>query len=144
MAWHKESENELSQKDCPKMRETIWNWRSLGTSDLSTKTPDNMENSQCIPCHSFSTLYRKQSIWKQLSKTITWITWRRRSIWSRNDPQTLEERKRISILCEIERISDHWSDMGNWISLLKWWRHAAKYKKRYQLWNTRDLFLLDD
>ena len=108
------------------MRRTIWNWRSLRTSDLSIKTPDNLEDSQCVPCHLIATLYQKQNIWKQLPQTTTWITWRRRSIWSGNNPQTPMKRKRIPILCEMERISNHWSNMGIWISLLRWWKHAPK------------------
>ena len=130
MAQHKEFEDELSQKDHPKTWRAIWNWRSSGTSDLSTKTPNNLEDSQCIPCYPFVTLYQKWSIWEQLSQTVTWITRRRRSIWSRNDPQTSEKRKRISILCEIERISDHRSDMGIWISFLEWQRHATNVQRK--------------
>ena len=81
-----------------------------------------MEDSQCVPCHLIVTLYQKQNIWKQLPQTTTWITRRRRSIQSGNYPQTPTKRKRIPILCEMERISDHWSDMGIWISLLRWWK----------------------
>ena len=112
------------EKDRPKTRRTIWNWRSLRTCDLSIKAPDNMEDSQCIPCHLAMTLHRKQNIWKQLPQTTTWITWRRRSIRSRNHPQTLKKRKRVPILCEMERISNHQSHMGIRISFLWWRKHA--------------------
>ena len=64
LAWHEEFEDELSQKDCSKIRRTIWNWRSLRTSDLLTKTPDELEDSQCVPCNLTVTLYWKQSLWE--------------------------------------------------------------------------------
>ena len=65
-------------------------------------------------------------------------------IWSGNNPQTLMKRKRIPILCEMERISNHWSDMGIWISLLRWWKHAPNLQRSISTLTQKDLFLLDD
>ena len=127
-----------------KTRRTVWNWRSLGTCDLSIKTPNNMEDSQRVPCHLIATLYWKQNIWKQLPQTTTWITGRRRSIRGRNYLPTPMKRKRISILCEMERISNHQSDMGIWISLLRWWKHAPNLQRSISTLTQKDLFLLDD
>ena len=53
-------------KDCPKTRRTILNQRSLGTSDLLIKTPNDLEDSQCIPCDPTTTFYWKQNLWEQL------------------------------------------------------------------------------
>ena len=129
MTWHEEFEDESSQKGCSKTRRTIWNWRSSCTSDLSIKAFDNLEDPQHVSCNLTMTLHQKQNLWKQLSQTASWITRGRRSIWSRNNPQTSMERKRILILCEMEKISDHQGNMGIWTSFLEWWKHASNVQR---------------
>ena len=64
---------------------------------------------------------------------ISWTTdrtWKqRRSLWSRFDHQSLKTRTRLSILCEMKRISYLWSIVGTRTSFLQWRRHAHSLKK---------------
>jgi hypothetical protein len=66
MAGSEELENESSPENCTKMRRTIQNQQSTGTSDLSTETTGIMENPQCIPCNTTPTIHQEQSLWEQL------------------------------------------------------------------------------
>ena len=96
----------------------------IRTHYLLTKTSRIMENPQCLPHHTFMTLHWKQDLQKQLSKTISRITRRRRNLWSGNYFKTQKTRKRLSILYQIKRISCHQSNMGKWISIFRWWRYV--------------------
>ena len=87
--------------------------------------PNFMKDTQCVPCDLTMPLYWKQNVWKQLSSTSPWTTWRRRSIQSRNHPETSEKRQRISILHQMGRIPDLQSYMGSRISFFRQWEHAG-------------------
>jgi hypothetical protein len=96
---------------------------------VTYETARIMENPQCIPCNITLTIHWEQSLWKQWPKATTRVIRRQRSLWSWTNPQTSEKRKRLSILCEIKRLSHYWGNLGTCISLLYQWRHAKKISR---------------
>ena len=70
MARWPELENRLSIPEAgTKMRRTLHDNRSLGTSHLPLKTPKPMVNSRCLSCLTSITLLRDQDPWPQLHET---------------------------------------------------------------------------
>ena len=124
VARHEKLQNRSPQKDCPKTWRTIWNQRSTRTCYLSAKTPQIMEDSQCLSRHASTPIYWKQNLWKQLPMTTSRASGRRRSLWSRNHPQTLEKRKRLPILHQIKGVPGNRSHLGKQIGILQWWRYG--------------------
>ena len=116
------------------MRRTIRNRRKTRTNNISIKTSQNLENPQCILCNTIMPIHQKWNLWQQLPKTTSRITRRRKSIQSRFHLETSKKRKGISILHQMERISDYrsknesaFSENGDMLE---------QYKLQNQLWIT--------
>ena len=103
------------------MRRTIHGHRSHWTSDLPAETPSNVEDSRCVSCHVALTIQGKWGVWHKLSKTPTWTSQWRRSVWGREYPQASKAREKLSVLCEMERVSHFWGIMGTGRCILWWW-----------------------
>ena len=94
-----------------------------------------MEDSQCLSHYTSTPIYWKQNLQKQLPMITGRASRRRRGLWSRNHPQTLEKRKRLPILHQME---------GYPVTEATWENKSAfsddrdmveQYKLRHQLWH---------
>ena len=124
MVGHETYEDITPQENDTEMRRTIQNRRNHGTSNVPTQTPTRMENPQCVSCNATETLYWNRNIWRKLHKTFTQTSRRTRSVWSWNNCKTLKKRKGVSILHQVERISDRRSNVGTRSKYLQRWRHV--------------------
>src|ERR1700678_1917366 len=116
---HTQFEDVISQENCTEERRTIRNRRSLGTSNLQTETPRNMENTQRVPCNLTTPICRKRSTWREFSTPTARITGRRRRLRSRIYHQTSTTRSRILILHQMERLPHYGSNVGKRISIFR-------------------------
>ena len=118
-----ELEDNLSQKDETEERRTLHNNRRSRPYHLSIKTSDNLENSQRLPCNFTTTIQIKRHIRKQLHRTTTGTTRRRRDIWNPDHPKPSKMRTGISISHQMDRLPNFGRIMGARIILFKRRRH---------------------
>ena len=129
MVRHKKPENESSQEIWTKERRAVRNHQSHWTSNIPTKTTQNMEDPQCVSRHSALAIQRNRSLRSKLQQTTTWIDRRRRSVWSGEYPATSEKRKGVSILRPMERLPNFGRLVGTGRGIL-WRRRLTKAVQR--------------
>ena len=103
------------------MWRTLLNLWNPQTSYLSARTSSDMANPQCFPCSAPHALHRKWSSQTQLPLTTSrhqkW--WRTMGNWGYT--QSLTMWPRIPILCLMERMANHWCNVGTFHVFRKWW-----------------------
>ena len=103
------------------MWRTLLNLQGPWTGYLSARTPSNMANPQCFPCSAPHALHQKWSSWTQLLLTTSrhrkW--WRTMGNWGYTQSPMMWPR--IPILRFMERMADHWCNMGIFHMFRKWW-----------------------
>ena len=103
------------------MWRTLPNLWSPQTGHLLTRTPSDMVNPLCFPCSALYALHWEWSSWTKLPLTTSrhqkW--WRMIGNWGYTQSPTM--RLRIPILCLMERMADHWCNVGTFHMFWKWW-----------------------
>ena len=110
-------------------RRSICNFRCARTTDLLIGTTPNLVDSQCFPRGLTMALHQKWNSWCKFPSTSPRTPWRRRGLWGRINNQTQEARPWIPIPSQMERISDHWCDVGIRIGIFWWWQHANSIQR---------------
>ena len=75
-----------------------------------------------LPCNLTQALYQKQNLWQELYPTSSRDPKWQRSLWSKNHPETQKTRPRISILGEMDQLSNYRSNLGTRKFLFRWWQ----------------------
>ena len=103
------------------MQRTLPNLWSPQTSHLLARTPSNMANSQHFPCSASYALHQEWSSQTKLPLTTPGHQKWWRTMGNQGYTQSLMMQPRIPTLHLMERMANHWCNMGTLHMFQKWW-----------------------